>query len=185
MFVPMGGQGWAAHNAAMRLIHQPPRHRSDRVPVTAAAHKALEAELERLKLETEREMTERLRNANQYGDGSNNDDYLAILEDKAIVDARIARLEETIARAEVVDHAASDDTVAIGATVTVRDTASTSPVDYVIASAHADTQPGHVSAASPVGEALLGRRRGDRVTVTLPRGRMRRLEVVAIAQPEQ
>jgi transcription elongation factor GreA len=152
--------------------------------VTAVALQALEADLERLKFEKEREIPERLRSARQFGDGSNNDDYLAILEDEAIVDARIARLEETLARAEVIDPAVSDDTVAIGATVTVRDTTSASPVDYVIASAHAETQPGQVSAASPVGEALLGRRRGDRVTVTLPRGRTRQLEIVAIAQPE-
>lgn len=151
--------------------------------MTAVALRALEADLERLKFEKEREIPERLRSARQFGDGSNNDDYLAILEDEAIVDARIARLEETLARAEIVDPAVSDDTVAIGAIVTVRDTTSASPVDYVIASAHADTQPGHVSAASPVGEALLGRRRGDRVSVTLPRGRMRQLEIVAIAQP--
>ena len=124
-----------------------------------------------------------MRIARQYGDGSNNDDYLAVLEDEAIVDARIARLAETLARAEIIDPAVSADSAAIGATVTVRDTTSASPVDYVIASAHADTQPGHVSAASPVGEALLGRRRGDRVTVTLPRGRMRQLEIVAIVQP--
>lgn len=164
---------------------EPPeaRLRSDRVPVTAAAHDALEADLERLKLEKDREIPERLRSARQFGDGSNNDDYLAILEDEAIVDARIARLEETLARAEVIDPAVSDETVAIGATVTVRDTTSASLVDYVIASAHSDTQPGHVSAASPVGEALLGRRRGDRVHVTLPRGRMRQFEIVAIAQP--
>ena len=161
-----------------------PRLRPDGVPVTAAAHEALEADLVRLKLEKEREIPERLRSVRQYGDGSNNDDYLAILEDEAIIDARIARLEETLGRAEIIDPVLSDDTVTIGATVTVRDTTSASPVDYVIASAHADTQAGHVSAASPVGEALLGRRRGDRVTVTLPRGRMRKLEVVAIAQPE-
>jgi transcription elongation factor GreA len=171
-------------NGASPTEYPVPRLRSDRVPVTAAAHRALEADLERMKFEKERELPERLRGARQYGGGSNNDDYLAILEDEAIVDARIARLEETLARAEIIDPAVSAETVAIGATVTVRDTTSASPVDYVIASAHADTQPGHVSAASPVGEALLGRRRGDRVTVTLPRGRMRRFEIVAIALRE-
>ena len=160
-----------------------PRLAPDRVPVTATAHAALEADLERLTFEKEREIPERLRSAREYGAGSNNDDYLAILEDEAVIDARIARLEETLARAEIIDPAASDDTVTIGATVTIRDTASTSPVDYVVASAHAATEPGHVSAASPVGRALLGRRTGERVAVTLPRGRMRQFEIVAIAQP--
>jgi transcription elongation factor GreA len=171
-------------NGASPTEHAEPRPRSDRVPVTAAAHAALEADLQRLKREKERDVPERLRSARGSGNGSNNDDYLTILEDEAIVDARIARLEETLARAEIIDPAVSADSVAIGAMVTVRDTASASPVDYVIASAHADTQPGHVSAASPVGEALLGRRRGDSVTVTLPRGRTRQLEIVAVALPE-
>jgi transcription elongation factor GreA len=160
-----------------------PRVAPNPVPVTAVAHAALEADLERLKVEKDREIPERLRNAREHGGGSNNDDYLAILEDEAIVDARIARLEETLARAEVIDPDVSDETVTIGATVTVRDTRSAAPVDYVVASAHVDTGPGHVSAASPVGQALLGRRIGDRVAVALPRGRTRQLEIVAIAQP--
>jgi transcription elongation factor GreA len=161
-----------------------PSVRSDRVPVTAAAHEALEADLERLKFEKDVEIPERLRNARQYGDGSNNDDYLATVEEEAIVDARIARLEATLARVEIIAPAVSEDTVTVGATVTVRDTRSATPVDYVVVSAHADTQPGHVSASSPVGRALLGRRRGDRVTVALPRGRTREFEIVEIAQPK-
>jgi transcription elongation GreA/GreB family factor len=53
-------------------------------------------------------------------------------------------------------------------------------MDYVIDSAHAALAPGTVSAVSPVGAALLGRRRGERVTVELPKGRKLKLQVLAI-----
>jgi transcription elongation factor GreA len=158
--------------------------RSDRLPVTAATHQALQSELQSLLHQKQHDMPERLRTARQFGDGSNNDEHLAILEEEAVIDARIARLEDILSRADVVDPAESGDTVAIGSTVTVRDTTSAKGVDYVIASAHADTAPGHVSAVSPVGEALLGRRRGETVSVTLPRGRTRQLEVMAISHPD-
>ena len=157
----------------------PPR----RLPVTAAAHTSLQGELDRLLVEKRHDIPERLRAARQYGDGSNNDDHLAILEDEGAIDARIARLEDILSRAEVVDPAESGDTVALGCTVTVRDSASNKTCDYVIVSAHTDPVPNHVSAVSPVGLALLGRRRGDCVTVALPRGRVRDLEIVDISHP--
>jgi transcription elongation factor GreA len=159
----------------------PPR-RSDRLPVTATTHRALKAELDRLALEKRHVLPERLRAAHGYGDGSSSDEYLAILEEAAVVEARMAKLEDILCRAVVVDPADSSDIVAIGSAVTVRDTGSAETVDYVIASAHAESAPGRVSAVSPVGEALLGRRPGESVTVNLPRGRTRELEVMAITQ---
>jgi transcription elongation GreA/GreB family factor len=67
--------------------------------------------------------------------------------------------------------------------VTVRDAGSGASVDYVIASAHAPAANGTVSAVSPVGRALLGRSRGDTVTVELPgKGRVRELEILALRQ---
>jgi len=149
------------------------------IPVTAAAHTALSAELDELLAAKARKLPERLRTAHGNG-GSGKDEYLAILEEEAVLDARIARLDDILARAETVDSATSNDTVAIGCSVTLRDKSAGTSVEYTIASAHAETAPGSVSAVSPVGSALLGRRRGESVTVTLPRGRTREFEVVAI-----
>jgi transcription elongation factor GreA len=153
----------------------------DDLPVTAAAHVALIKERDKLLDEKLRQFPERLRVAREFGDGASNDEYLAIRDEEAIVDARLARLDDILSRAQIVDAADSSETVAIGSSVTVLDIDSRKPVDYVIDSAHAPAAPHAVSAVSPVGKALLGRRPGDLVTVNLPRrGRTRQLEVLDV-----
>jgi transcription elongation factor GreA len=164
--------------------HERLRHAATAVgahlPVTAAARQAFERELEKLRAAKERELPERLRVARQYGDGANNDEYLAIREEEAVLDARLTRLENILTRTRVVELADSADTIAIGSSVTVMDVQSGQAVHYVIDSAHAPLAPGAVSAVSPVGIALLGRGVGDVVNAQLPTGRTRELEVLAI-----
>jgi transcription elongation factor GreA len=97
-----------------------------------------------------------------------------------VIDARLARLHDILSRTRVTDPAESAATIAIGSTILVKDLESGKEIDYLIDSAHAAFAPGTVSAVSPVGTALLGCRRGERVTVELPKGRTRNLEVLAI-----
>ena len=151
------------------------------LPVTAAAYDALEREVAELRSEKFEVIPERLRIAHEYGDGSNNDDTLAIREEEAVVDARLARLESVLSRARIIPPTASSDVVALGSRVSVRDVGSSAVHDYVIDSAHSSTVPGGVSAVSPVGIALLGRRSGDVVAVDLPTGRLRELEILTIS----
>jgi transcription elongation GreA/GreB family factor len=95
---------------------------------------------------------------------------------------RLWRLEEILSRARVIAAVESGDTVAIGCSVTVLDTGSGEAIDYVIDGTHAAAKPRSVSAASPVGTALLGRSVGDVVAVPLPRtGRSRELEILAVS----
>jgi transcription elongation factor GreA len=152
----------------------------DELPVTAAAHQALRQELAKLRQE-KAQFAEQLRLVREFGDTANNDEYLAIREEEAVVDARLARLEDILDRTRIVGAAESADTIAIGSSVTVLDRGAGEPYDYVIDSAHAPVARGAVSAVSPVGKALLGRKPGEVVTVQLPRkGRTRELEVVAV-----
>jgi transcription elongation factor GreA len=154
---------------------------SDELPVTAAAYEALQRERDKLRDERLRQFPERLRLAREAGDAGSNDEHLAIREEEAVVDARLRLLEDIVSRAKVVPEGESEGTVALGSSVTVLDSSSGEPIDYVIDSAHAAAKPRSVSAASPVGRALLGRGIGDRVTVSLPRkGRTRELEILAI-----
>ena len=90
---------------------------------------------------------------------------------------RIARLEDILMRAAIVDHGDGDDSAAVGSRVSVLDVDTGERLDYVIDGAHGARRPGMVSALSPVGRALLGRRRGERVSIELPSGRRRRLEL--------
>src|SRR4051812_22611894 len=145
------------------------------LPVTAPAHQALRHELAKLRQE-KAQFADQLRLVREFGDTANNDEYLAIREEEAVVDARLARLEDIVDRARVVDSAESADTIAIGSSVTVLDRGAGETFEYVIDGAHAPVVPGAVSAVSPVGKALLGRRPGEIVTVEVPgKGRMREL----------
>lgn len=150
-------------------------------PVTTAAHQALHRELQDLRRE-KAQFSEQLRSVREFGETANNDEHLAIREEEAVVDARLARLEDILSRARLVDPADAHDTIAIGSSVTVLDHGAGDTFDYVIDGAHAPAMPGAVSAVSPVGRALLGRRAGEVVIVELPRkGRIRELEIVAVS----
>jgi transcription elongation factor GreA len=142
--------------------------RSDEVLVTVAAR---------------REIPGRLRGAREFGDMANNDEHWAIREEEAVLAARIARLEDILARATEVDHSDVEDSVTVGSTVTVVDVDTRERLEYVIESAHGVLTPGTVSAISPVGRALLGRRVGELVSVHLPHGRRREFELRKIGRP--
>lgn len=156
--------------------------RSHDVPVTAAARQALERELASLRTE-QREIPARLRVAREFGDSANNDEYLAIRGEEAVLAARIARLEGILMRAIEVGDVDAPGSVTIGSTVTAVDVETGKRLEYVVGSAHGVLSRGTVSALSPVGRALLGRRVGDRVSVHLPHGRRRELKLRAILQP--
>lgn len=152
------------------------------VPVTAAARQALERELASLRAE-QREIPGRLRVAHEFGDTANNDEHLAIREEEVVLAARIGRLEDILMRAVEVRDDSDPDSVTIGSTVTAVDVGTGQRLEYVVGSAHGVLSRGTVSALSPVGRALLGRRAGDRVSVHLPRGRRRELELREVVQP--
>jgi transcription elongation factor GreA len=155
---------------------------ADEVPVTAAARQILEQDLASLRVE-QRAIPGRLRVAREFGDTANNDEHLAIREEEAVLARRIVRLEDILSRATEVDHAGEDGSVTIGSTVTVVDADTRERLEYVIGSAHGVLSRGTVSALSPVGQALLGRRVGERVSVELPRGRRRELELSGVRHP--
>jgi transcription elongation factor GreA len=158
--------------------------RSDEVPVTAAARQVLERDLASLRAE-QRDIPARLRIAREFGDTANNDEHQAIREEEAVLAARIARLEGILMRATDVEHARGGDSVTVGSTVTVVDVDTREKYHYVVGSAHGVLSRGTVSALSPVGQALLGRRVNERVSVHLPQGRRRELELREISQSRQ
>ena len=166
-----------------RAVSSVNRAPSDDVPVTAATRQTLERSLASLRAER-REIPARLRSARQFGDTANNDEHLAIREEEAVLAARIARLEDILMRATEVDDAGAPDSVRVGSTVTAVDVETGKRLEYAVGSAHGVLSRGTVSAVSPIGQALLGRRVNDRVSVHLPGGRRRELELREIRQPE-
>jgi transcription elongation factor GreA len=147
--------------------------------MTHADLEDLRAELRELRLHGRGGIAERLRDARQYGDGSNNDELHAVREEQMVVEARIALLEHVIARAAVADPAQGNGVVGIGSTALLEDIPSGAIKTYRLASAHA-IGDGAVSVASPMGQALIGSRAGVVVSLELPNGRSRSVRVVSV-----
>jgi transcription elongation factor GreA len=163
--------------------------RGDRTPgygygdalMTAASLNELRDELEQLRRRTRLEIAQRLREARFYGDGSNNDDYHAVREEQMVLEARIASLEDTLARATVVNtEEAARGVAVVGSTVLIEDLASGGVSQYRLTSAHHSLGPDTISAGSPMGRALVGANPGTTVTVQLPNGRTRSIRLVDV-----
>lgn len=157
--------------------------KANAVPLTLTARHALELELAELRDRKAREIPARLRFAREFGDTSNNDEYLAIREEEAVLATRIARLEDILMRATMIDPAHVHDSVGVGSEVEVVDVDTGETREYVIESAHGAVGRMSASPNSPVGRALLGRQAGERVAVQLPTGRRRELELRAVRAP--
>ena len=139
------------------------------VPLTAAGRARLQEELDHLRLEREPGCRERLRDVR---DGASPEDLelWLLLEELARVQQRIGELEQLLAAAPAGDVPHPPGTVTIGSRVTARDESGRVHTFVLVSPLEAGTIRGHVSTASPVGAALLGRRADDEVHVTVPAG---------------
>ena len=152
--------------------------------MTAESLDELRVELERLRRRTKLQIAQRLREARPYGEGANNDEYHAIREEQIVLEARVAALEDTVARAVVVDvDDAAPGVAVIDSTVLIEDLASGLRSRYRLGSAHGPRGADIISAGSPMGQALMGARPGAVVTVELPNGRSRTVRLMAVKTP--
>jgi len=154
---------------------------SDDVVMSAADHRALQAELEKLETTARAEMAERIETAREWGDLKENAEYHDAKNAQAMLETRILRLRDRLLRAQIVEVTEGAETVGFGSRVRVRDRASGRESDYTLVSAvDADAAAGRLSIESPVGAMLVGARIGDVVEVATPKG-TRTLELLAVA----
>lgn len=152
--------------------------------LTGADFDAIVRELDALRRRHRAELERRLRDARAFGSPADNDDVLAVYDDIAVEEARIAQLEALLRAASIVDgRAAFDGRAVLGCTVGVAAHDGRTTDYLLVGRRHAESGPHEVSSASPVGMALLGSRAGDVVDVTLPNGQRRSLEVIAVEMP--
>lgn len=151
------------------------------IVITPTGRERLDAELEHLASEGRREIAERLKHAAaSETNRAENAEYLGVREDQALLERRIAMLQERIAFAQLVEPDASNGSIDVGERVRLRDLDTGEKVEVeLVGSFEGDPFEGRISVASPLGEALLGRRRGEVAIVDAPGGRMR-FEVLAI-----
>jgi transcription elongation factor GreA len=146
--------------------------------ISARGYEERSRELDVLRAEARRELGERVREAREDGNLADNPALNDLLEEQAQLELRIATLEAQLAAAEIVAPSL-DGRAGIGSTVSVRDGNGATFEYELVGPLESDLRDGCVSIEAPVGRALVGRRAGDRVAVTTPRGPLA-LEVVSV-----
>ena len=143
---------------------------TDRLPMLAEGYEKLTAELKALREERPK-IVEAIEEARAHGDLSENAEYHSAKERQGQVEASIGDLEDRVSRAQIIDPTSlSGDRIVFGATVTLRDD-DDKPIRYqIVGQTEADARVGRISYNSPLGRALIGRKVGDEIEVTVPSG---------------
>ena len=143
--------------------------------LTPDGYKKLKEEIELLSTVRRREVAERIKIAREFGDIAENAEYDAAKNDQAHLEARIATLEERLNSARIVTRKEiRSGEVSVGTKVRLRDMSSKKTVEYqIVGSAEANPAELKLSNESPVGKAIIGRKKGDIVEVAAPRGALK------------
>lgn len=148
--------------------------------LTPDGRKKLEEELEFLVTVRRPQVAERIRQAKEGGDISENSAYDEAKDEQGFVEGRILTIEAMLHDAVLLTEPVSSDMVQIGSRVTVVDQEGEASLYHIVGSAEADPIEGRISNESPMGKALMGHKPGDVVTVRAPSGNIR-FTVQAIA----
>ncbi|CAM4305354.1 transcription elongation factor GreA [Paenibacillus alkaliterrae] len=140
--------------------------------LTQEGLRKLEDELENLKSVKRREVAERIKVAIGYGDISENSEYEDAKNEQAFIEGRIITLEKMLRNARIINNDDIDiDTVSIGSIVTVEDLEFGDTMEYsIVGTAESDPLQNKISNESPVGKAILGKKKGTVVEVSVPVG---------------
>jgi len=145
------------------------------VILTPEGFKKLTQEIEFLSTEKRREVADRIRVAREFGDIAENAEYDDAKNEQALLEHRIATLEERLRNARVIEKKdIAKDVVSVGSKVRLRDLDAKQTVEYrIVGSAEADPAENKLSNESPVGKAIIGKKKGETVEVAAPRGAMK------------
>jgi transcription elongation factor GreA len=140
--------------------------------LTAEGLTKLQEELDELKTVHRKEVNDRIRQAKEYGDLSENAEYEDAKQEQAFIEGRILKLEGMIRNSRLIDESSfAADEVHIGATVKVKDLKNNESYEFhIVGSAEADPSAKRISNESPLGRALLTHKKGETVDVSTPRG---------------
>ena len=153
----------------------------EKIPFTALGLETIKAELMKLKTEERPAVIKAIADAREHGDLSENAEYHAARERQSFIEGRVAELEDVVSRAEVINASQiTGETITFGTSVMVADEDTDEESEYAIVGPYeADLSKGLISTSSPIAKALIGKRVGDSVEVTTPRG-LKSYEVLSI-----
>ncbi|QPC80848.1 transcription elongation factor GreA [Phototrophicus methaneseepsis] len=141
--------------------------------VTAEGMEELRRELTQLREVKRPELAQRLKEAVSMGDLKENADYHDTREQMALLDGRINHIEAILRNAVIIENDGPSDEVRIGSKVTIREEGEEDDEVYsIVGAAEANPREGRISQKSPIGAALIGRRKGDKVRVETPNGQV-------------
>lgn len=145
----------------------------EKKPITPQGHEDLKQEIEQLETVGRREIADRIKVAREWGDLKENSEYHDAKNDQALLEAKIARLNQAL-RDAVVEDSGANGVAGFGSTIELVNVTSEKKSTYtLVGSTEADAPSGRLSAESPVGRALLGARAGDTVSVETPGGKQK------------
>jgi transcription elongation factor GreA len=141
------------------------------VILTPEGLEKLKQEIEHLSVTRRREVAERIKEAREFGDITENSEYDDAKNEQAMLESRIAQLEDKLRSAQVIDASELDNNVVrVGSLVSVKDEKNKAYQYTIVGSTEADPSANRLSNESPVGKALVGRKKGDAVSVPTPKG---------------
>ena len=145
------------------------------VILTPEGYERLKQEIEELSTTKRREVAERIRIAREFGDIAENAEYDDAKNEQMLLEHRIATLEERMRDARVISKKdIAKDVVSIGSKVRLRDVSAKETIEYhIVGSAEANPSENKLSNESPVGKAIIGKKKGETVEVAAPRGKMK------------
>lgn len=145
----------------------------EKIPMTSQGFQKLQDELKRLKTIERPSVIQAIADARELGDLSENAEYHAARERQGFIEGRISELEDKISRADVIDISKiSGDTVKFGAHIKLVDEDTEEEVSYQIVGAdESDIDKGLLSIASPLARAIIGKKKGDSIEFSTPRGK--------------
>ncbi|KRM24807.1 transcription elongation factor GreA [Limosilactobacillus panis DSM 6035] len=143
--------------------------------MTLEGKKKLEDELEEYKMKRRPEVIKRIKIARSYGDLSENSEYESAKDEQAMVESRIAQIENMLQYAEIIDNEDVDkDEVSMGREVTFKELPDEEPETYtIVGESESDPLNGKISNESPMAKGLLGHKVGEEVEIEIPSGTMK------------
>lgn len=146
--------------------------REETIPMTEQGFTMYKEKLQRLKTTDRAAVAERIRQAKEFGDISDNSEYETAKSDQAFIEGEIIQLENLLSRAKIIDrNELTNDEVHLGSTVQLRDEASKEVYTMtLVGTSESDIEKGRISNESPIGAAILDKKLDETVTVKTPRG---------------
>lgn len=143
-------------------------------PMTQQGKEKLEKELDELKTVKRKEVVERIKIARGFGDLSENSEYESAKDEQAFIEGRISTIENMLQNAQMIDNSkAKNGEVSLGRSVIFKELPDGIEEEYtIVGKAEADPFSGKISNESPIAQALLGKKAGDKVSINTPGGSM-------------